>query len=341
MGVNRTAHGSPRARIAVAACAALVCLWFAPAATSRAAEHIRIGAMNIAEFGEGNCPRNRDLVAIAGFFVDNAFDLIALQEVGVNRQAEERLEALVAIMNAAAPPGSPPYRAEATSQFGDERCAVIYRSPVVRDPQAPFWLDRPRDPTRPHGGGEVYYRAPVVLSFRAGDFDFRLVIVHLTWGDLDRRRNEVADLARFLRGFQDTERDWIVIGDMNRYGKHRKSDAKAFDQLLDAGWRDHYRFPLLEAVTRPHDMRVYKASRDEYSTTVAASRDLYDQIVITRGAYREFATDDPVFGRDVGIVAFDRHEPYASIKSHTALKYLISDHRPIWIRFRIDLGDDD
>ena len=46
--------------------------------------------------------------------------------------------------------------------------------------------------------------------------------------------------------------------DMNRYGKYRKAaSGKAFDELLTDGWRQHYRLPLLEAITDPDDMTVW------------------------------------------------------------------------------------
>ncbi len=228
---------------------------------SHADEFIRVASFNIAEFGEGTHPQTRDLDAIAAMLVNNQLDLIAVQEVGIKDQAENRLNALVGKMNSIASSG-PKYFSYITPQTGDERYAFIYRSPVVIG-EEDLWLDDDRGPNNPRAGGTIYYRIPIAVSFMAGDFDFYLVNVHLSWGNLDRRENEIADLREFLRAEGGAEKDWIVLGDMNRYGKYRVSDPKAFDQLLDESWNFLYRFPLLEAITSPDDMRESKAEKDE------------------------------------------------------------------------------
>jgi hypothetical protein len=233
----------------------------------------------------------------------------------------------------------PVYFRAVTLQSGDERCAVIYRDPVILGDDI-LWLDDDKDPANPLAGGEVFYRVPPAIPFRAGSFDFYVVILHLAWGDLDRRENEVKALRAFLRDDDDPEKDWIVLGDMNRYGKYSATSAKAFNQLLTSNWKKFYRFPLLEAITDPDNMKVSLASKDEWSTTIADSRNLYDQFIITAGAYAEFETDDPVIGTHVGVIPFDRDPPYDG-QDHNVVKYTVSDHRPIWARFRIDLGDDD
>ncbi|MBU1700037.1 MAG: hypothetical protein KJ970_03300 [Candidatus Eisenbacteria bacterium] len=304
-----------------------------------AAEYIRIASFNIAEFGEGNHPATRDLSAIAHMLVDNELDLIAVQEVGTIDVAEDQVAALTDTMNALTPVNEPDYFFVITPQSGDERYAAIYRDPVIYDDEV-WWLEEDRDSNNPKLGGKNFFRIPAALPFQAGDFDFVIVPVHLAWGDLGRRKQEIKKLRDFLRGADQLEGDWIVLGDMNRYGKYKKTDKKAFDQLLEKDWQERYRFPLLEAITDPHDMKVWIASQDEFSTTVASSRNIYDQFIITRGVFAELGTGDPEFGVDIGIVAFDMQPPYTTM-SHNAIKYTVSDHRPIWIRFQIDLGDDD
>ena len=87
-------------------------------------------------------------------------------------------------------------------------------------------------------------------------------------------------------------------------------------------------------------MKVSKASTDEFSTTVAKSKNMYDQFIITKGVDHEFGAES-ADRSDVGIIAFDMEEPYKSITDHNEVKYRVSDHRPIWIRLRIDGNDDD
>jgi len=71
---------------------------------------------------------------------------------------------------------------------------------------------------------------------------------------------------------------------------------------------------------------------------------LYDFILISAGAFREFGMVDGEldarFGENVGIEAFDNWPQYEGMDYQT-LKYIISDHRPVWTEFKINLGDDD
>jgi endonuclease/exonuclease/phosphatase family metal-dependent hydrolase len=305
-------------------------------------EFIKLASFNIAEFGEGSHPKTRDLDYIASLLIQAELDLIAIQKVGVKKQAEDQLSRLVDLMNQKEDSGSPHYFFSITPVSGDERCAVIYRFPVTLEDEL-VWLDEDKDPERPNKGGKTYYRIPVAIPFEAGNFDFMVVIVHLAYSNLQKRVAEVSALKDFLRKKDPTEDDWIVLGDMNRYAKYAKGTAnKAFDKLLKSDWESRYRFPLLEAVTHPnHDMRIYRAPKDAYSTTIAQKTDIYDQIIITQGAFRELGTDDPTMGQEVGIIAFDMQAPLNAISDHNTVKYRVSDHRPIWIRLRIDLPDDD
>lgn len=304
------------------------------------AEFIKIASFNIAEFGEGNHPQHRHLKFIAKMLVDSNLDLIAIQEVGVNTQAETQVNELVKEMNKKVSQGKPKYFGSVTPVSGDERCAVIFRSPVIMGDDI-TWLDDDKNPNNSRDGGKVFFRIPPAIPFRAENFDFQIVILHLAWGNLERRADEVDRIQKFLADVDESEDDWIVLGDMNRYGKLNKSSSnKPFDQLLKGSWESRYRFPLLEAITDPHDMKVYRAKTDENSTTVAKSKNIYDQFVITQGAFNEFGTDDPKLGDNVGIIAFDQKPKYKNM-DHNSVKYSVSDHRPIWIRFRIDGNDDD
>jgi endonuclease/exonuclease/phosphatase family metal-dependent hydrolase len=342
MGTTRftPAQTTRLSRPLLAAC--LLGITLAGAGCAAADDHIRIGSFNIAEFGEGGHPQTRDLDAIARMLVDARLDLVALQEVGTVPMGDTQVENLRQRMNARLAAGTPQYHALVTPRSGDERCAVLYRAPVIQEGELE-WLDEDKEAGRPDRGGSIYYRIPVAIPFEAGEFDFYVVIVHLSWSDRTRRRAEFSALRDFLKTPAD-EKDWIVVGDTNRYGGYSASYAnKPFNVLLETGWQTRYRLPLLEAVTDPDDMKVYRAAEDAWSTTIAnpPKNDLYDQVIITAGAFREFDTDDPQLDTHVSIVAFDTAAPYAAMHDHNTVKYTISDHRPIWARFRIDLPDDD
>jgi hypothetical protein len=68
------------------------------------------------------------------------------------------------------------------------------------------------------------------------------------------------------------------------------------------------------------------------------------QIIIYAGAYREFGmlqdNLDARFGQNVGIEDFENKDEHSGMNFYQ-LKYTISDHRPVWAKFRINLGDDD
>lgn len=108
--------------------------------------------------------------------------------------------------------------------------------------------------------------------------------------------------------------------------------------------QDFYRFPLLEAIQKDistFDPKKHEAPEDKYSTTASKKRSIYDQILISKGSYFEF-TASPEFGIDVGIVAFDDSQQFEwFIDTWTNATRMLSDHRPVWIRMRIDQQDDD
>jgi len=324
-------------RFAVAVPALLCAVFLSASAFS--AEYIRVATFNIAELGEGNHAETRDWDFIAGMLTQARLDLIAIEEVGVGPQADAEMACLTEKMNQCGS-GSTKYYYMTTPQSGDERCGFIYRAPVVQEGEV-LWLDEDKDQANPRKGGERYFRIPVAVCFHAKDFDFMVVVMHLHWSDIAQREREVVALREFLADDTCKEKDWIALGDMNRYGKCAKEGAKPFDKLLTGNWQAKYRFPVLEAVTDPDDMKVWKACEDCYGTTVAGNGAIYDQIIITHGAYNEFGVADPKFGTHVGIIDFDNDGKYAAIADHNTIKYAVSDHRPVWARFQIDAGDDD
>ena len=45
--------------------------------------------------------------------------------------------------------------------------------------------------------------------------------------------------------------------------------------------------------------------------------------------------------RGYRIIPFDMQQAFSSIADHNGVKFKVSDHRPIWLRLRIDGPDDD
>ncbi len=309
---------------------------------------ITIGSFNIYEFGKGNNPARRDLGALAKLLL--GMDLIVFQEVGAG-VGPAQVEALKDSMNAALPQGSKRYKRPLITEVtgNSERYAFIYRDPVVyiaanKNPNTSDgeWWMRPD----PNGDGiynddTVFDRVPAYMYFRAKNFDFVLATVHLMWTHLDKREMEVDTLREWLWMFdpRGNEEDVILVGDMNRYGKYTGTAVEdmAFSRFLVDGWQNQYRILFLEPL--PTWTTKY-ASKDEESTTVGKDKNLYDQIFISTHTVHEFGNAKAKYGETIGVVPFDMVSPYDTMP-HDPLKRMMSDHRPIWAKFRIDLEDDD
>jgi endonuclease/exonuclease/phosphatase family metal-dependent hydrolase len=168
---------------------------------------VRVATWNLRKFSErdgaGEYPP--DLVAIARVIKDNAFDVVAIQEVQRQGQMAEKLRRQL----------NEPWRIEVSEQTGEklrERYAFLYRGDRVD------LVDRPKLLDGPEAG--QFDRRPALATFRSGSFDFTLVTAHLWYGDKAnnaKRRQEAAALARFAKDLaaRGPERDVIVLGDFN------------------------------------------------------------------------------------------------------------------------------
>ncbi|MFC1508619.1 T9SS type A sorting domain-containing protein [Candidatus Omnitrophota bacterium] len=298
---------------------------------------ISICSFNIAELGGHR--ENKDHQAIADMI--DEYDLTVVQEV-MDSGGEDHIKAIVDFMNTDA--------SETFSYFiipkagrgypGNEGYAYIYRSPVV--------LDESYNPAFGLKETEVDYgRLPGWAFFKAGDFDFMVVGIHLHWSNLDKRTAGVADLLAWLKEFADRpeseERDLIIVGDTNRFGDYSNTKINngetAFHQLLlDIDLDSKYRLLFCEYLTFPD---AKEAPDDAGSTTVSNNNNMvYDQIMISSGAFHEFGNDRGSLGSNIGIIDFDSEMENVGT-SYDDIKDQISDHRPIYAKFRYDLGDDD
>ncbi|MFC1509190.1 T9SS type A sorting domain-containing protein [Candidatus Omnitrophota bacterium] len=303
------------------------------------AEYITISSFNIAELGTST--PDKDHRAIADMI--DEFDLIVVQEVqDKDDGGANHIAAIVDTLNLSAPS---PYSyfvipGAGRGYPGNEGYAYIYRSPVV--------LDESYIPAYGLKDTEVDYgRVPGWAYFRAGNFDFMIVTVHLHWSDLDKRTAGVADLLAWLKVFADRpeteERDLIVAGDTNRFGDYSNTKINngetAFHKLLlDSDLDTKFRLLFCEYLTFPD---AKEAPDDVGSTTVSDNNNMvYDQIIISAGVFNEFGDEKVSLGDNIGIIDYDNWPEFSELESGD-IKDLVSDHRPIWAKFRIDQADDD
>jgi len=307
---------------------ALILLLLISTGAARAQQgYVTVATFNIAELGEGSHPDTRDELAIAGMLVNLDLDLVAIQEVGTRETGESQVQVISTYMNGLLGAGKCHYNC-VTSTFdtGDERYAFIWRSPVVMT----SGLKKTDD--RQEYKGSLFVRTPVYCGFKAGDFDFVIMNVHLyTRAEVSAekgRKLEYQQLVDWLK-YQvqnSMEKDYLIAGDYNRYlDGSSYPDSIAWSTLTYAGFQNDFKLILHEALPG-NDYGLTYAPTDEWSTTIAQKRSMYDQILISAGAYREFGTVqselDARFGQNVGIEDFD-NEPQYSQMGFYELKYTI------------------
>ncbi len=256
-----------------------------PASASRP---MRIATWNLRKFSDRARP---DVAAIARLIRSSEYDLLAIQEVQQQGQAVQRLRMAL----------GEPWRHVISDQTGNhERFAFLYRADVIQTVTDPAFIDSPESP--------AFDRVPFTGRFRAGNFDFTLMTVHLWYGDANsnpRRQQEVQALARIYEQFLATsdDKDLILLGDFNEFR---------------TGGYLHY----LESLG---------LQRLNSAPTNLSSTQAYDNILIHPTHTREVA------GR-TGVLMFDETE-FANDDKTAADD--ISDHRPVFADFHTTLPDDD
>lgn len=152
----------------------LAALLFSPTSSPAAPKYVKVATFNIAEFGEGDHPDTRDELAIAKIPVKADLDLIAIPEGGTGDGGEAQVKAITAHMNDQFGNDLNPYDCTiSVFETGDERYGFIWRNPVVMTSAIKKMQDRQEYK------GSSFVRTPVFCGFRAGDFDFVLMNVHL------------------------------------------------------------------------------------------------------------------------------------------------------------------
>lgn len=157
---------------------------------------------------------------------------------------------------------------------------------------------------------DIFLREPYFATFKAGEFDFTAIAVHVIWGDsINQRRREVQELANVYQVVQDAddaEQDVILLGDFNR----NPDDQAAYG-------------PLLAIPSMKHLFQLPKKSHIKDTS-------LYDNIFFQTNYVTEYTGES-------GIERFD--ETHFGNDDDVA-SLAVSDHRPVWGTFRIDTDDD-
>lgn len=160
---------------------------------------------------------------------------------------------------------------------------------------------------------DIFRHEPYIASFRAGNFDFRFLLIHTRWTTEADREREVEQIAHefvFFRGLTG-EKDLVLGGDFNySHGSSKMDPVKDLDQVIN----------LIPTATKT----TLKSSGEGFSSW-------YDHIYVHAGATQE---------RTGKAGAYDFVAGLGYARTQTARKE-ISDHLPVWAEFRIDGPDDD
>ena len=185
-----------------------------------------------------------------------------------------------------------------------ERCAFLYkkeRVSVIRPGELyPDTAD----------GKDDFIRDPYWATFRAGEFDFSVIAVHVIWGErVAQRKAEVkalADVYKYVQAANGAEEDVLLLGDFNR----NPNDADAYSRIM----------------TIPSMTRLFQFPQKSH----IKDSSLYDNIFFQTDAVTEY------LGR-CGIDKFDETDFGNDDK---AANLAISDHRPVWAVFSTSRDDD-
>jgi endonuclease/exonuclease/phosphatase family metal-dependent hydrolase len=282
----------------------------------KAKKKLLAATWNLANFGVQKRSDN-DLALMAE--VISWFDLVAIQEIA------DDLKHLRLLMS-----HLPPTYKVIISDIGgnDERAGFLYDSTKVE--RLELAAEVAVSPSDLHnirmrgvsGSFQGFDRNPYVVAFRAEALEFTAVCVHLYFGsnayyDEDRRALEAYALARWAdqrhKALGAYSQNVLVMGDFN--------------------------LPIRDESSTVY--RALKANRlilPKHSTAMgsnlAGDKD-YDQVAFQAGGMEDSYNDES------GVFDFDR-APFFADAWHTgseyfnaAVKYHISDHRPLWAEFKV------
>jgi endonuclease/exonuclease/phosphatase family metal-dependent hydrolase len=166
---------------------------------------------------------------------------------------------------------------------------------------------------------EAFRNDPYIVSFKRGNFDFSLILVHTRWTDDDEgtRAGEVAMVAEQILWMKDflVERDIIVAGDFNYAGTDEAMVGMA--QTADLIQLD------------PNHKSTFKTDYTGYANS-------YDHIYVLDGQTSEYI-DGSCQTLDATKLIYGDN----SVSNMRTSKRELSDHLPVWAAFKVDQPDTD
>lgn len=279
--------------------------------SSKLDETLNIATWNIREFGK----KKRSQASIHYIAeILGQFDIIGIVEL------RDNLEDLGRVLQVLGPYWRVVYSDEIRDFGGNwERTAYVY------DKRAVVFNGLAAEATgaRTKKGAEYipdfsFWRSPYIASFKAGNFDFVLLTVHIRWGDSEiERAHEIERLADWIEAKRKLpsaeDKDWIVMGDFNIPS------------------RNH---PAFKAVTK-HGLRIPTPLLGINHGTNLAKDKYYDQILHYPAFEGKFTNAGGVVDFFVNDAAIK--ELYPAGMSRELFTYQMSDHLPLWLQINTDI----
>jgi endonuclease/exonuclease/phosphatase family metal-dependent hydrolase len=278
------------------------CLCFAAASP----DSVRIASWNILNLGAKTPVGNRAHVIAQ-------YDIVALQEV-------ESLTGLERLRAAVKKETGVPWKTVVSARVGKgnaaEYYAFLYRADRVSAIKGPLGV-------YPQSSATSFSRPPFYATFKAGEFDFTLITIHVTFATpTSKRTKEVQRLKNvwlYVQALDPKENDVLLMGDFNRNRPTHSAFAPLRDQLK-----------LTYLITGDNTtFTTYGARRNKIGGS------WYDNIWMDAGYTGKEYTGRA--GIDYTYQHFYTRDPYPHLKVRTT----ISDHCPVWAVFNTAGPDDD
>lgn len=256
---------------------------------------IRIASFNIQVFGQSKI-NNPEIMNILAKVI-RRYDLVAIQEV---RSTEQNvIPALLGYVN----DKGAKYDYVISERLGrtnsKEQYTIVYNTKTVGLISDSTYVVDDSD--------DVFEREPFVAYFRSGNFDFKIVDIHIKPEDVE---TELTHLAVVIDSIYNgsSEKDIIVLGDMNADGSYFNEEDM---ETIVPAW--------IQLIGNKQD------------TTVAVSDNTYDRMMTMED------TAGYEYNGTSGVFRWDTE--YGVTDSGFVKK--VSDHYPVYAEFRTNLPDDD
>jgi len=196
---------------------------------------IKLATWNIRILSNGSRD-DTELAEIADIL--KRYDLIAIQEAR-DTIVLDRLKTIL-----------PEYNYIASSPVGrtvKEIYAYFYKPSVISTIGTAYTFPDPND---------LFIREPYIACFRAGNFDFTLITIHVLYGDSETERREeiklLDDVLLNVDQNNDDEEDIILLGDFNFNSTDSGWQITTHDPV---GLADHHTRPCSPPVDKDNNIR--------------------------------------------------------------------------------------